>query len=330
MATENRDRFRSYVTELCRLKTTFIDSLLPPSTDEPPVIPSFSSPMGSPRSDSVPSLHSYMTNNNNLHRSKSPSYSSTNSPPSIDEERENLPIAARFASPTMMHHANLGSGRDFSGSVSSRQRERGGSMDTTNTAISDQTRSDATGLERSELNDETIRIKPNGKYSVLVNGRPSDQEPAGSTKNGRSHHSLPPPPRGKTNGLSNMLNQSFSAKHSRFSLRPAVKSEESESRPTTADSSTKHNKLHKNRQRIPSGSSGMDNSKDHEHLPELPEDLRVILDVLGHGVLDGHLNLADQLRKRYDDQYPLVRSLTDIFIANVSRVSRPRSEMTYD
>lgn len=203
-------------------------------------------------------------------------------------------------------------------------------MDTTNTAISDQTRSDATGLERSELNDETIRIKPNGKYSVLVNGRPSDQENVGSTKNGRSHHSLPPPPRGKTNGLSNMLNQSFSAKHSRFSLRPAAKPEESESRPTTADSSTKHNKLHKNRQRMPSGSSGMDNSKDHEHPPELPEDLKVILDVLGHGVLDGHLNLADQLRKRYDDQYPLVRSLTDIFIANVSRVSRPRSEMTYD
>jgi hypothetical protein len=135
---------------------------------------------------------------------------------------------------------------------------------------------------------------------------------------------LPPPPRGKTNGLSNMLNQSFSAKHSRFSLRPAAKSEDSESRPTTADSSTKHNKLHKQRERMPSGSSGMDNFRDHAHLPELPEDLKVILDVLGHGVLDGHLNLADQLRKRYDDQYPLVRSLTDIFIANVSRVSRPR------
>jgi hypothetical protein len=75
----------------------------------------------------------------------------------------------------------------------------------------------------------------------------------------------------------------------------------------------------------------MDNFIDHEHPPELPEDLKIILDVLGHGVLDGHLNLADQLRKRYDDQYPLVRSLTDIFIANVSRVSRSRStEMTYD
>lgn len=302
-----------YVTELCRLKSTFIDSLLPPSTDEPPVIPSFSSPIGSPRSDSVPSLHSYMTNN--LHRAKSPSYSSTHSPPSlsgetINEDCENLPIAVRFASPTMMNHATFGSGRDFSGSVSSRQR--GGSMDTTNTGISDHTQSDATGLERSEINDETIRVKPNGKYSALANGRPSEQE--GST-NGRTHHSLPPPPRGKSHGFSNMLNP---AKASRFSLRPAAKDESAgSSRPSTADSSTKSNKLHKHRQRMPSASSGMD-MLNHDDPPELPEDLKVILEVLGQGVLEGHLTLANQLRRRYDDQYPLVRSLTDIFIANVS------------
>ena len=186
-------------------------------------------------------------------------------------------------------------------------------MDTTNTAMSDHTRSDSTGLEQSEMNDETIRIKPKGKYSALSNGRPSDQE----TANGRSHHSLPPPPRGKSYGLSNMLNQPFSSKHSRFSLRPA--GDVDSSRPSTADSSAKPNKLHKHRQRMPSASSGMDAGHYDEPL-ELPEDLAIVLDVLGKGVLDGHLNLANQLRKRYDDQYPLVRSLTDIFIANVSRI----------
>ena len=71
----------------------------------------------------------------------------------------------------------LGSARDFSGG-SMALRQRGGSMDTTNTAISEQTQSDrAGGLEAAEANDETIRVKPNGKYSALSNGRPPDQDP---------------------------------------------------------------------------------------------------------------------------------------------------------
>jgi hypothetical protein len=50
----------------------------------------------------------------------------------------------------------------------------------------------------------------------------------------------------------------------------------------------------------------------------LPEDLRVCLEVIDGGVLDGHKRLQDALRKRYDEQYPLVRSLADVFVANVS------------
>jgi hypothetical protein len=315
--------YNRYVTELCRLKSTFVDALLPPSNDEPPVIPSFSSPLGSPRSDSVPSLHSYMTNG--LHRSKSPSYSSTNSPPSLagtnNEDYENLPIAARFASPTMMNPSMLGSARDFSGG-SMASRQRGGSMDTTNTAISEQTQSDrAAALEAAEANDETIRVKPNGKYSALSNGRPSDQDPqslAPGKQNSKSHHSLPPPPKGLGNGLSNMIHHSFSNKHSRFSLRPAGRDDEGEEpRSTATESSSRPNKLQKHRQRMPSASSALD-SMDESVPPEIPADLKIILETLSQGVLDGHLNLATQLRKRYDDQYPLVRSLTDIFIANVS------------
>jgi hypothetical protein len=50
---------------------------------------------------------------------------------------------------------------------------------------------------------------------------------------------------------------------------------------------------------------------------QLPEDLRVCLEVVENSLIDGHLKLADGLRKRYGEQYPLVRSLADVFVSNV-------------
>ncbi|KAI6036120.1 Dbl-like domain-containing protein [Pisolithus microcarpus] len=40
----------------------------------------------------------------------------------------------------------------------------------------------------------------------------------------------------------------------------------------------------------------------------LPEDLRICLEVIEGGVLEGHTKLSEGLRKRYEEQYPLVRS----------------------
>lgn len=51
---------------------------------------------------------------------------------------------------------------------------------------------------------------------------------------------------------------------------------------------------------------------------QLPEDLRICLEVIDGGVFDGHKRLSEALKKRYDDQYPLVRSLADVFVSNVS------------
>ena len=53
----------------------------------------------------------------------------------------------------------------------------------------------------------------------------------------------------------------------------------------------------------------------------LPEDLRICLEVVDGGVLEGHRKLSEALRKRYEEQYPLVRSLADVFVANVSPLS---------
>ena len=50
---------------------------------------------------------------------------------------------------------------------------------------------------------------------------------------------------------------------------------------------------------------------------QLPEALRICLEVIDTGVFDGHKRLSEALKKRYDDQYPLVRSLADVFVSNV-------------
>ena len=50
---------------------------------------------------------------------------------------------------------------------------------------------------------------------------------------------------------------------------------------------------------------------------QLPDDLRQCLEVIEDGILVGHLKLSKAFRKRYDEQYPLVRSLADVFVANV-------------
>lgn len=49
---------------------------------------------------------------------------------------------------------------------------------------------------------------------------------------------------------------------------------------------------------------------------QLPDDLRLCLEGI-EGILADHLKLVKVLRKRYNEQYPLVRSLADVFMDNV-------------
>ncbi len=51
---------------------------------------------------------------------------------------------------------------------------------------------------------------------------------------------------------------------------------------------------------------------------QLPEDLKKCLEVIEESIIEGHKTLSEGLKKRYDEQYPLVRSLADVFVANVS------------
>ena len=49
----------------------------------------------------------------------------------------------------------------------------------------------------------------------------------------------------------------------------------------------------------------------------LPDDLRRCLELIENNIIAGHVQLSEGLRKRYDEQYPLVRSLVDLFVVNV-------------
>ncbi|KAI6041926.1 Dbl homology domain-containing protein [Pisolithus marmoratus] len=48
----------------------------------------------------------------------------------------------------------------------------------------------------------------------------------------------------------------------------------------------------------------------------LPEDLHICLEVIETSILEGHTKLSEGLRKWYNEQYPLVRSLADVFVSN--------------
>jgi len=51
--------------------------------------------------------------------------------------------------------------------------------------------------------------------------------------------------------------------------------------------------------------------------PQLPDDLRICLEVIENNLLEGHVRLSKELKRRYEEQYPLVRSLAYVFIGSV-------------
>lgn len=120
----------------------------------------------------------------------------------------------------------------------------------------------------------------------------------------RSHHSLPPPPR------NNAALAASTASLGRQTLNQRLMSDPQRQAATGSPASRVLRKLQKK-----SASQAIDtNGSIAPHL--LPEDLRRCLEVLESGIIPGHHILSEGLRKRYDEQYPLVRSLADVFVAN--------------
>ncbi|KAG6890463.1 hypothetical protein C0992_001510 [Termitomyces sp. T32_za158] len=115
----------------------------------------------------------------------------------------------------------------------------------------------------------------------------------------RSHFSLPPPPRDQMSSSTQSLG------------RQTPGEKERDRKFSQGDKATGMFRKLKKGSTVPTAVLG---GVLAPH--QIPEDLRRCLEVVDSGVLDGHRRLAEALHKRYDDQYPLVRSLADVFVSN--------------
>ena len=189
--------------------------------------------------------------------SRTLSLSISPTPKFTGESLEHLPIAARYASPSLSHSPQIPPPPP------------------------------ATSARMNAYNVLTL-----GAVGVPDPGRM--RQFSSNTLNGvsRTHLSLPPASR-------SVSAQATSA--TRMSLSPA-------SQPS---------KLLKS----PDSSRKVSESSTSSFVPgqsPLPEDLDKVLHAVAGGILEGHIKLAAALRKRYEHQYPLVRSLADVFTSHVS------------
>ncbi|CAE6478409.1 unnamed protein product [Rhizoctonia solani] len=203
------------------------------------------------------------------------------------ESVDHLPIAARFLSPTP---GPASSSTHHTRAETPRSKYRAPTID----EAEDSYDSDDEGKLPSRR-----RQTPSGGKSPYGTAA---QRRAGSGKvpvpfPARSHQSLPPQP-----------TRNHTAAASSHSLGRQL---------CTPDNSERKGASGlKQRFQRRAGSRDMSASASGVTAQQLPEDLRVCLEVLEEVILPGHLTLREGLQKRYEEQYPLVRSLADIFVAH--------------
>ncbi|KAJ9102276.1 hypothetical protein QFC19_004824 [Naganishia cerealis] len=272
-----------YVLDLIKMKETFIDKLIPlPADDRVSLLPDRLSKTRSRQSESSSSLISPRQEFSKL-GSRSVSYSSASG-----ENLDHLPIAAHFAasrSATPMGGAQHGSGND---QPSSPPRFK--------------------HTEEEDL-DATIRIKRT--YHHLSRGQSAAKElDEPIDYNIRAHKSLPPLPLPPPP----LHTRIYPAARERMSLRPpsgqALTSRDSAQSLSPPDQPSRRFSAN----RKSASALSLPPATANFHSIHLPEDLQIVLRVIRDSILKGHIALSDALRKRYDDQYPLVRGLADIFI----------------
>lgn len=134
----------------------------------------------------------------------------------------------------------------------------------------------------------------------------------------RSHQSLPPPARpNNPNGSTHSLGRQASFTDQERGRNNSIGQSSLTDQKSTPTQGSRVLRKFKKSQTTP---DVLLNGAVAPH--QLPEDLRVCLEVVESGVLDGHVRLSEGLRKRYEEQYPLVRSLADVFVTNVSPTIR--------
>lgn len=255
-----------YVTELARMKETFIDPLLHP----------YSSTSASPH-PSTPhpgtSLGDFKDYDEYLRTRPS-------------ESLERLPIASRFLSSPV-------AGRSTTPAPQSTKREETPHPEISDDEVDDDLAKGFSSKQNSKLNH------PRSPYNTTANrsGR-NGEVPFPS----HSHQSLPPPPRvtNPTDSTQSLGRQSLIADGG-VSTKGTIQTQGTRVlRKPTKNSTAEH-------VAIPGA------------IPphQLPDDLRVCLEVIENDLLEGHVRLSEALKKRYEEQYPLVRSLADVFVSSV-------------
>ena len=245
-------------------------------------------------------------------------YYRSETPLTVDESGDNLPpIAARFMSPTPTPPRRTPQPTD-----TPRSKDTTPNIDGESTMFQTDEDDDDTlgqGMSRkpgpSSMSHAAKLAHPRSPYRGSKKSGVSVPFPS------KSHHSLPPPPR----------------------TNPATLSSQSLGRQSVAmDRERNHSQGHASTIKdrgSPQHRSGMlRKSKKSDAAREtilgdsiapalLPDDIRICLEVIDSGVLDGHKRLSEALRKRYDDQFPLVRSLADVFVSNVSNICPPSTHI---
>ena len=239
---------------------------------------------------------------------------STTSTPNLDydyyraespfESTDDLPpIAARFMSPTPSQ---------THGATSPRPRDAphidGESLDTDEEDEAQDRAGRLYDATRRPGTSTTSRSDhPRSPYRSTVTRSPGRAGGTSVPFPSRSHQSLPPPPRNPMSSSTHSLGrQSVIAEQEQRQQRDRKHSQGDSPRPGM---------LRKFKKSQTTAGEILGNAiAPHQ----LPEDLRICLEVIDSGVFDGHKRLSEALKKRYDDQYPLVRSLADVFVSNVS------------
>ncbi|KAI0705815.1 hypothetical protein BC835DRAFT_1261000 [Cytidiella melzeri] len=219
-----------------------------------------------------------------------------------------LPIASRFLSPTPFrsespseerkddHHPNI-DGESLNSEEEDEAEDRLGKGFTASRKALNSTAKH--NHPRSPYGRTTATRTPvGGKLGTILPTLPFPS---------RSHQSLPPPPRtnhmnGSTQSLGRQSVHEHDGSNALHSPRLA----------STPASSNRLLRKHKKSDPRPPPVSIAGAIPPNQ----IPEDLRKCLEVIEESIFEGHKLLHDGLKKRYEEQYPLVRSLADVFVAN--------------
>lgn len=293
---------RRYVLDLIKMKETFIDKLIQVETEEAPeVLAEALLPTQSRHSDSSTSVGSPSTENPMPCANRSLSATST-----YDEDASRLPIAARFStgrSTPSVRDLSFGNDQDpvlesvriFSDTRGSPPHRRA-------------------DLQEDGIDpDATVRIK---RAYHFLSRRRSEEERDDVNRMIPCHNPGSSPSRHLSDqALSTVTHPYGCLAHRRPILDPSYRSPHLHRQNSTSPPAAASRLAFSIRKRISSASFSSDLGGNRA---ALPEDFRIVLQVIGEKLLKGHVALSDALRKRYNEQYPLVRGLADVFIEHVS------------